>query len=126
MVVEVLITSFFCCFGVPWEVHSDQGCNFESRLTQEVLQCLKMSKMHMTPQHPQLDSMAVCYIKMVKEHIRKVVASHKRDWDARLPIFLLAYRASTHDTTGSIPPSLVFGRELRLPCNLMFGAHPNK
>jgi hypothetical protein len=33
------------------------------------------------------------YIKMVKQHLRKVVASHQRDWDATLPIFLLAYRA---------------------------------
>jgi hypothetical protein len=31
-VVEVLVTNFFCCFGVPRELHSDQGCNFESHL----------------------------------------------------------------------------------------------
>jgi hypothetical protein len=24
---EVLVTNF-CCFGVPWELHSDQGHNF--------------------------------------------------------------------------------------------------
>lgn len=28
------------------------------------------------------------------------------DWDARLPIFLLAYTASTHDTTGLTPASV--------------------
>jgi hypothetical protein len=50
------------------------------------------------------------YIKAVEEHLRKIVASHKRDWDARLPIFLLAYRALTQDTTGLIPASLLFVR----------------
>jgi hypothetical protein len=30
-----------------------------------------------------------------------------------LPLFLLAYRATSHDTTGLTPASLVFGRELR-------------
>jgi hypothetical protein len=40
------------------------------------------------------------YIKAIEEHLRKVVASHQRDWDERLPFFILPYRASTHDTTG--------------------------
>jgi hypothetical protein len=66
------------------------------------------------------------YIKTVAEHLRKVVASHQRDWDARLPIFLLAYRASTHDTTGLTPANLVFGRELRLPSDLLFGTPPDR
>jgi hypothetical protein len=51
------------------------------------------------PLHPQLDGMER-YIKTIKEHLQKVVASHQRDWDERLPLFLLAYRASTHDTMG--------------------------
>jgi hypothetical protein len=70
--------------------------------------------------------MVECYIKTVEEHLRKVVASHQRDWDKRLPPFLLAYRASTHDTTGLTPARLVFGRELRLSCDLLFGAPPDK
>jgi len=39
---------------------------------------------------------------------------------------LLAYRASTHDTTGVTPANVVFGRKLRLPCDPMFGAPPDK
>jgi hypothetical protein len=66
------------------------------------------------------------YIKTIEEHLRKVVTSHQRDWDERLHLFLLAYRASTHDTTGLTPASLVFGRELRLPCDLLFGVPPDK
>jgi hypothetical protein len=45
-----LVTNFVCRFGVPREVRSDQGYNFPS-LTQDVLQCLGMSKRgrHHTP-----------------------------------------------------------------------------
>jgi hypothetical protein len=53
--------------------------------------------------------MVECCIKTMEEHLRKVVVTHKRDWDERLPLFLLAYRASTHDTTGLTPASLVSG-----------------
>ena len=39
-VADTLVTHFFCRFGVPIELHSDQGRNFESRLMQEVLERL--------------------------------------------------------------------------------------
>jgi hypothetical protein len=106
-VMEALVTNYFCRFGVLQELCRDQSCNFKSHLIQEVLQCLGVSKTCTTPLHPQLDGMVECYIKTVEEH--------QRDWDARLPIFLLAYRASTDDTTDLTLASLVFGGELRLP-----------
>jgi hypothetical protein len=56
------------------------------------------------------------YIKTVEEHLRKVVASNQRDWDAMLLLFLLACRVSTHHTTG-----FNLG-ELRLPS----GTPPDK
>jgi hypothetical protein len=31
-VAEALVTNFFCRFCIPWELHSDQCRNFESRL----------------------------------------------------------------------------------------------
>jgi hypothetical protein len=46
--------------------------------------------------------------------------------DARMPIFLLAYRASTHDTSSLTLASLVFGRELRLPAICCLGHPPNR
>jgi hypothetical protein len=64
------------------------------------------------------------YIKTAEQHLREVVASHQRDTDARLPIFLPAYRTSTYDTTRLTPASLVFRRELRVPCDLLFVASP--
>jgi hypothetical protein len=78
------------------------------------------------PLHLQSDGMMEHFIKTVKEHLRKVVASHQRYWDERLPLFLLAYRASTHNTMGSTPASLMFGRELQLLCDLLFGTPPDQ
>jgi transposase InsO family protein len=92
-VADTLVTNFFCRFGVPRELHSDQGRNFESRLMQEVLQRPGFGKTRTTPLHPQSDGMVERYVKMIEEHLRKVVSTHQRDWDDRLPIFLLAYHA---------------------------------
>jgi hypothetical protein len=42
-IADTLVTNF-CRFGIPRELHSDQGRNFESHLSQEVLQRLGVSK----------------------------------------------------------------------------------
>jgi hypothetical protein len=39
-VADDLVTYFFCRFGVPMELHSDQGRNIESSRTQLVLERL--------------------------------------------------------------------------------------
>jgi transposase InsO family protein len=109
---EVLVTNFFCRFGIPRELHSDQGRNFESHLLQEILQRLGVSKTRTKPLYPQSDGVVGRYVMTIEKHLRKFVTSNQRDWDEKLPLFLLAYRSSTYDTTGLTPASLVFGREL--------------
>jgi hypothetical protein len=108
-VADPLVTNFLYHFGILRELNSDQGRN-ESRVLQEALQRLGVSKTPTTPLHPQSDGMVEHYIKTIDEHLRKVVTSNQRDWDARLPPFLLAYRVSTHNTTSLALASLVFGR----------------
>jgi hypothetical protein len=77
---EALVANF-CHYGVPRELHSDQGRNFESRLIQEVLQYLGVSKTCTTPLYPELVSMVERYLKTVEEHPQMVIASHHRNWD---------------------------------------------
>ncbi|GFW31092.1 retrovirus-related Pol polyprotein from transposon 412 [Trichonephila clavipes] len=40
-------------------------------------------------------------------------------------LFLLAYRSAVHETTGYSPSQMLFGRDLRLPCDLLFGRPPD-
>jgi hypothetical protein len=93
---------------------------------QEVLQCLGVNKICTTPFQPQSKGMVEQYIKTVNKHMWKVVALHQGDWGTRLPIFLLAHRVSTHDSTGLTPSNLVLGRELCLSCDLLFGTSPDR
>ena len=48
------------------------------------------------------------------------VEDDELSWDLRLPTILLAYRTSIHETTGVTPFELMFGREPRIPEDVMF------
>ncbi|XP_046685022.1 uncharacterized protein K02A2.6-like [Homalodisca vitripennis] len=126
-VAGCLVNDFVCRYGVPRELHSDQGTNFGSILMRDVLQRLGVHKTRTTPLHPQSDGMVERYIKTLVGHLRKVVSTSQRDWDKKVPVFLLAYRSSSHEKQLVLPQQeLVFGRELRLPSDLMFGLPPDK
>jgi hypothetical protein len=60
----------------------------------------------------------------VQEPLQKAVLTHQRDWDEKLPIFLLASRASIHETIDTTATGMVFQRELCLPHDLLFAAPP--
>ena len=124
-IVEVLFNNVFSRFGVPLELHSDQGRNFESKLFQKLCDLLGINKTRTTPLHPQSDGMVERFNRTLEEHLSKVVDVHQKDWDQHIPSFLLAYRSAIHDTTGFTPARVLFGRELRLPCDLKFGT-PNE
>ncbi|GFV46058.1 retrovirus-related Pol polyprotein from transposon 412 [Trichonephila clavipes] len=54
-----------------------------------------------------------------------MVSTNQQDWDQKVPFFLLAYRSAVHETTGYSPSQMLFGRDLRLPCDLLFGRPPD-
>lgn len=118
---DVLIANWISRFGVPMELHSDQGRNFESKVFQEVCTTLGIHKTRTTPLHPQSDGMVERFNRTLEQHLSKMVSEHQDDWDYYIPLFLMAYRSAVHDTTGETPSCLLFGREMRLPCDLQFG-----
>jgi hypothetical protein len=54
------MVSSFCRYDVPWELRSDQGHNFDSRLIQ-VLQSVIWNKTPTANLHPQLESVVERY-----------------------------------------------------------------
>ena len=53
------------------------------------------------------------------------VAADHHSWDEHLSTSMLAYRTSVHESTDYTPFKLMFGREVRLPVELMFGMPPS-
>ena len=51
-VAHVLVFEFFSRFGLPIELHSDQGSNFGTELFREVCKALDIHKTRTSPYHP--------------------------------------------------------------------------
>ena len=108
-VARVLVEEFVARFGIPRQIHSDQGRNFESKVFQEMCQTLGMDKTRTTPLHPQSDGMIERFNWTIEGMLSKFVVENQRDWDSHLPILMMAYRSAVHETTSFTPCKLMFG-----------------
>ncbi|XP_049308039.1 uncharacterized protein LOC125777350 [Bactrocera dorsalis] len=123
-VAEAFVENWITRFGVPVELHSDQGRNFESSIFQEVCTLLGIHKTRTTALYPQSDGMVERFNRTLEEHLRKIVDKDQRNWDKCIQMFLLAYRSAKHETTGYTPAKIIFGSDLRLPADLKIRTNP--
>lgn len=124
-VADFLVTQVFTRFGVPGELHSDQGREFESRVFKECCRLLGVDKTRTTPLHPQSDGMVERYNATLVGQLARYCEEGQQDWDEWLPYVLMAYRAAEHEATHFTPARLMFGREMRLPVDLALGRPPD-
>lgn len=119
-VAKVLWDKYFCVFGFPERIHSDQGTNFESRLISELLKISGVRKSHTTPYHPMGNGSVERFNRTLGCMIRALSPEAKVDWPRRLQTLTFMYNCTTHETTGYPPFYLMFGRVPRLPVDVLF------
>ncbi|GFS65088.1 retrovirus-related Pol polyprotein from transposon 412 [Trichonephila clavipes] len=112
-------------FGVPLQLHSDQGRNSDSAVCKRLCEILAIDKTRTTALHPQSDGMVERFNRTILNSPSLLVSSNQQDWDKKLPFFLLAYRSAVHETTGDTPSQMLFERDLRLPADLLFSRPPD-
>ena len=120
-----MVDGFFCRFGMPNELHSDQGSNFESALFRECCQLLGIRKTRTTPLHPESDGMVERFNRTLVQEMAKRCRHGQTDWDQHIPTILMAYRSAEHEATGYTPAQLMIGRDLRLPLDLLIERPPD-
>ena len=118
-VAEKLVSEFICRFGVPRQLHSDQGTNFESKVFAEVCRLLDIEKTRTTPLHPQSDGQVDRFNRTLTEMLRGKIQQDQTDWDLQLPTCMMAYRGAVHVSTGVSPNLLMLGRELEVPLDVI-------
>ncbi len=108
-VAGVLVKQFFTQFGVLGELHSDQGCEFESAVFQECCQLLGLRKTRTTSLQAQSDSMVEKFYWTLTQELAKYCGEGQTEWDQKLPALHMSYRSAEHEATGYTPAKLLMG-----------------
>ena len=126
-VAQVLEDRVFSYFGLPEQLHSDQGAQFESQLLSELCEKWGIKKTHTTPYHPQANGVVERNNRSLGDSLRTLLLNKGVDeWDRVLPQIMRAFRGTPHSATGETANLMMLGRELRLPDQLQFQQlHPN-
>ncbi|KAL5481592.1 hypothetical protein EMCRGX_G021785 [Ephydatia muelleri] len=120
-IARVLVNEFISRFGAPTHLHTDQGRSFESSLIKEICRLMGIVKTRTTPYHPQSDGMIERFNRTLLSMLRMAAVDDETNWDLRIPCLMLAYRTSIHEATKHTPFSLMFGREVQLHIDVMYG-----
>ena len=121
-VARVLLENCFTRLGLPEEIISDRGNEFDGELFTELCKSLNISKLRTSPYRPSTNGMVERYHRSLKQMLGKVVSETQRDWDLHLPAAAAAYRVSEHVVTGFTPNFMMLGREVRTPVDLILRA----
>eukprot|EP00253_Pinus_taeda_P007255 PITA_07255 len=113
-VIQFLI-HLFVRYGLPREIIIDGGPQFAENKIAATLNNYHVQHKITTPYHPQANGQVERNNKIIEAILTKTIASHRRDWAARLPEALWAYRTTWRSTTGYSPYQLVFGKQPIFP-----------
>jgi transposase InsO family protein len=124
-IAKKLVDGFITTFGVPQEIHTDQGRQFESKLFQGLCSNLGIHKTRTTPLNPQSDGLVERYNRTLTTMLSHFVDKNQKDWDIYVPVLNMAYRATPQESTNVTPNMLMLGREVNLPIDIIYGKPPN-
>ena len=98
--IIAVYNGFFSRFGLPRQLHSNQGRNYEASLVRELCNITGIYKTKTTPFHPRSDGLTERANRLILQILRRTTQQHPNDWSVRLPSLLSAYRMTVHSVTG--------------------------
>ena len=92
--IIALYNNFFARVGLPRQLHTDQGRNFESKLLRELCVIAGITKTKTTPFHPRSDGQAERLNRSLLQMLRTAASQHVHNWPNYLPTLMSAYRVT--------------------------------
>lgn len=122
--LRALWVNFIVHYGFPSRLLSDQGRDFESKTIKELCALMGADKIRTTPYHP-CGNPVERFNRTLLDMLGTLDEKDKYHWRDFVKSLVHAYNCTTNDTTGYSPYKLMFGRQPKLPIDLVLGLHPD-
>jgi len=118
--ISTLEKEYFSRYGIPEQLHSDQGAQFKSGLFTAVARELGI-QLTTTPAYNPKSNPVERSHRDLGAALRALVKQNAGSWEDVLPQALFAMRTAVCRSTGLAPYQLLFGRDASQPLDLIFG-----
>lgn len=109
---KALISGWFSRFGVPTDIVTDRGRQFESTLFQYLSKTAGFQHKRTTAYHPACNGLVERFHRQLKASI---VCHADHNWSEVLPLVLLGIRSAFKEDLQTTSAELLYGEPLRLP-----------
>lgn len=110
--------NLFSCFGLPFQIVSDNGPQYTSAEFSEFLKNLGVRHTFTAVKHPMTNGAAENFVKTLKRKL-KILLKMGESVQVAIDKILFDYRSMKHCTTGESLAKLMLGRELRTRFDLL-------
>jgi transposase InsO family protein len=104
--------------GIPAQILTDQGSNFQSETMAELCKQLGTKQLRTTSYHPQTDGAVERFNQTLGNMLTIHTHNNPREWDEHLGYIVAAYNTTPHSSTGDTPFFLLKGRDAIEPTDL--------
>ena len=117
---KAAVNEFFARFGVPFQIFTDRGTNFESALFKQLCETLGIHKARTTAFRPSGNGQVERFNRTLMDAVRCFSSRSPTNWDEFLPQLAGSLRSAVNRSTGFTPNMLMLGREVSMPVDLVF------
>ena len=124
-VATLLMEQWITQYGIPDQIHSDQGVQFTSDLFQSLMRMLGITKTTTPAYNPRSNKVERLH-RVLGDILRSDQTGPTHQWVKKLPLAIFAYRTTISNVTGVTPYKALFGVNSRIPLDVIFPSPPGE
>ena len=118
-VAHALISHVFCPYSTPRVLLSDNGSEFRNSLLEEICKQFNIKQTFTVTYHPSSNGLVERANRKILEVLRPIVCRLVSTWEDWIAHVAASINSSICESTGKTPYSILYGKEKRLPYDLL-------
>ena len=100
VIAKLLVEKWFSIFGIPAQIHSDQGRSFNNKIIYHLCKMYGIHQSTTTPYNPHGNALCKWFNCTLFGLMKTLTEDQKPNWPVYLPSLIYAYNVTPHASTG--------------------------